>query len=65
MTNDRKRAAAGSVRGNLDETTRAAKGMIEQARAAREAKTMRLRELRLAGRSADRPSEGPGASPAP
>ncbi|MGD9478787.1 hypothetical protein [Shinella sp. G-2] len=58
MTPDQKPAPTRSARGNIDETTRAAKLMIEQARAAREAKTRRLRELRLADQRAGRQMHG-------
>lgn len=47
MEKERKRAPTGSLWGNFDESARVARQLGEEARKAREAKTNRLRALRL------------------
>ena len=47
MEKERKRAPMGSLWGNFDESARVARELAEDARKAREAKTSRLRAMRL------------------
>lgn len=62
MNEQRSRKPNGSLWGNLDESARVAREQAENERAAREAKSRRLKELRLGRRSLDADTLADGES---